>query len=162
MAVKNREWDMSGLNLHINKLFVGGLKPGSTGTQVAGVGVADTVTIGVAAGATNSIDWTITVKDINGNTVAGVYDLELYIAEQADGTGGLTGDTYSGNVTASTGTILTALTAKKHIIATTASTGILVINAVASAKPADQYLVVKKPSGAGVVVSAASGTNWGA
>lgn len=39
-------------------------------------------------------------------------------------------------------------------------TEIDVATLVASANPADQYVAVKKPLGAGVVVSGASGTHW--
>lgn len=123
--------------------------------------LAQYVTIAIAAGATNSFDATITVKDAKGNTVAAVHNLEVWISEAATGIG-LTADSYSGAVTASTGAVLTALTAKKHLIVSTAATGIAVINAVDSAKPADQYVVVKNPIGGTVTVSAASGTSWGA
>jgi hypothetical protein len=124
--------------------------------------VQPSVTIALAAGATNSINATITMVDQAGTTIAAVHDIEVFIAEDAAGATGLTTDTFSGALTASTGVILTALTAKKHIIATTAATGILVLNLVDSGKPADQYFCVKLPGSGKLIVSAASGTSWGA
>lgn len=134
------------------------LKDKSTG-EVFGEG-ATTFDIALAASATtDGMDITITAKDANGNTVAAVTPVEVWISEAATGIG-LTADSYSGTVTASTGSILTALTAKKHFLAVTAATGILVLTAVDSANPADQYVVAAKPDRRGVVVSEASGTNW--
>ena len=136
----------------------------TTNTPTIGANkIATTVTVAHAAGATNSIDVTITVKDGAGATVAAVHDLEVFIAEDAAGATGLTADSASGALTASTGKILTALTAKKHAICTTDANGVLVLNLVDSAKPADQYFCVKAPwLGGRLVVSAASSTNWGA
>lgn len=123
-------------------------------------GIGSTVTIAIAASATtDGMDITVTVKDADGNTVAAVHELDLWMSEDATGIG-LTADTYSGTLTAGTGEILTALTAKKHFRIVTAATGIFVGTLVDSGNPADQYVAVKKPIGAGVVVSEASGTNW--
>lgn len=118
-----------------------------------------TFTVALAASSTtDGMDITITAKDPAGDTVEGVWGFEWWISEAATGIG-LTADSYSGAVTAGTGSILTALTAKKHFLATTAATGIFVATAVDSANPADQYVVVKLPSG-DLVVSSVSGTNW--
>lgn len=122
--------------------------------------VGATVTIGLAASATtDGMDITITVKDAAGATLAAVHALEIWMSEAATGIG-LTADTYSGTLTASTGAILTALTAKKHFSVMTAATGIFVGTLVDSANPADQYVVVKNPFNGKVIVSAASDTNW--
>lgn len=118
-----------------------------------------TFTIALAASSTtDGMDITITCKDPAGDTYADAVGFEWWISESAAGVG-LTGDTYSGAVTAGTGAILTALTAKKHFLAVTAATGIFVATAVDSANPADQYVVVKLPNG-DLVVSEVSGTNW--
>jgi len=123
-------------------------------------GIASTVTIGLAASATtDGMDITITAKDAAGNTVTGVHNLEIWMSEAATGIG-LTADTYSGDLTASVGAILSAQTAKKHWSVVTASTGIFTATLVDSANPADQYVAVRKPLGGALVVSAASGTNW--
>lgn len=118
-------------------------------------------TITNSAGAANT--WTITVQvvDGQGNAKAGVWPIEAWISEAATGIG-LTADSYSGTVTATAGAIHTALTAKKHFLGVTAATGQMVFSAVDSAKPADQYFVVKPPYSPVLKVSAASGTNWGA
>lgn len=121
---------------------------------------ASTFTVDLAASATtDGMDITITAVNGKGETVAAVTPFEMWISEADTGIG-LTADTYSGAVTASTGAIHTAVTAKKHFLGVTAATGIAVITAVDSANPADQYVVVAKPDRRGVIVSEASGTNW--
>jgi hypothetical protein len=123
-------------------------------------GIGVTVTVGLAASlTTDGMDITITVKDAAGSTVAAVHQLEFWISEATTGIG-LTADSYSGDLTATVGSILSAHTAKKHWSVATAATGIFKATLVASANPADQYVAVKNPVGAGLVVSAASGTNW--
>lgn len=124
-------------------------------------GAPATVTIALAAGAANTMTITITVVDADGSAVAGVHMLEWWISEAATGIG-LTGDTYSGDVTTTTGTEYQEITSKKHFTGLTDVNGVLVGSAVASAKPADQYIAVKNPVTGAVVVSAASGANWGA
>lgn len=122
--------------------------------------LGSTVTIALAASATtDGMDITITVKDAFGDTVAAVHALEFWMSED-DAGAGLTADAYSGDLTASTGAILSALTAKKHWTAVTADTGIFVATLVDSANPVDQYVAVKKPLGSALVISEASGTNW--
>lgn len=124
------------------------------------VDMANNVTIAIAASATtDGMDITVTVVDGQGNTVTGVRELIMHMSEAATGAG-LTGDTYSGDLTATTGAILGALTAKKAWVVQTAASGIFAATLVASANPADQYVAVKKPMSAELVVSAVSGTNW--
>ncbi len=121
-----------------------------------------TVSISLAASATtDGMEAAIQVKDRQGNNVAGVFPLEVWYSEAATGIG-LTADAYSGALTAvaNKGAILSALTAKKHVSAVTNASGLLTLLVVDSANPADQYVAVKRPYGAGVVVSAVSGTNW--
>jgi hypothetical protein len=122
-------------------------------------GSPTTFTVALAASATtDGMDITITATNDDGTTVAAPVGFEWWISEAATGIG-LTADSYSGTVTAGTGAILTALTAKKHFLAVTAATGIFVATAVDSANPVDQYVVVKQPNGK-LVVSAVSGTSW--
>lgn len=121
---------------------------------------AKTVTVAIAASATtDGMDITITAKDAADATLDAVHALEVWMSEDASGIG-LTADTYSGDLTASVGSILTALTAKKHWSVVTAATGIFTGTLVDSANPADQYVAVKNPFNGKVVVSAVSGTNW--
>lgn len=120
--------------------------------------ISATVTLAASA-TTDGMDITIQVVDGQGNAKAGVWPVEVWISEAATGIG-LTADSYSGTVTASVGSILTALTAKKHFKCVTAATGQLVMTAVDSANPADQYVVVQPPYTPVIKVSAVSGTNW--
>jgi hypothetical protein len=125
-------------------------------------GIASTVTVALTAStAANEMVITITAKDVAAATVAAVHQLEFWMSEATTGIG-LTADAYSGDLVASTGAIHSAHTAKKHWSVVTAATGIFVGVLTDSAKPADQYVAIKKPLGAGIVVSAASGVNWGA
>lgn len=130
------------------------------GFQVNGTTTPFNVTIALAASATtDGMDITITVVDADGTAIAAAHALEVWISESSAGVG-LTADSYSGTVTASTGAILTAYTAKKHFSVVTAATGIAVMTAVDSVNPADQYVCVKNPNTGKVIVSAVSGTNW--
>lgn len=121
--------------------------------------VADVDIALAASGTTDGMTITITLKDAQGNTIAERIGFEWWISESAVGAG-LTADSYSGSVTAGTGTILTALTAKKHFLALSGAAGIFVATAVDSANPADQYVCVRNPTTGRVHVSAVSGTNW--
>lgn len=122
--------------------------------------IFSTATLAWSAGnSTDEANITITVKDAAGATIAAAHRLEVYLSESTT-CQGLTADAYSGALTAETGNILTALTAKKHVLANTATTGILVLSLVDSANPADQYACVITPRSGKPVVSAASGTNW--
>ena len=121
---------------------------------------SDAVSIALAASATtDGMDITITVEDGLGNTIAAVHQLEVYMSEAATGAG-LTADTYSGDLTATTGSIQETVTSKKHWRVQTAATGIFAATLVDSGNPADQYVVVKDPNSSGVFVSEVSGTNW--
>ena len=128
--------------------------------QITNPATPVTFTVSLSASATtDGMDISIVAKDARGVTVPAVVPVEFWISEATTGLG-LTADAYSGTVTASVGSINTALTAKKHFLGTTGAGGIMTVTAVASANPADQYVVVKKPDNSGVVVSAASGTSW--
>lgn len=122
--------------------------------------VVHSVSIALAASATtDGMDVTLTCLDAAGNRIPRMHALEVWISESAIGAG-LTADSYSGTVTAATGTVLTALTAKKHFLLVTAASGIAVLTAVDSANPTDQYVAAKNPMTGRVHVSGASGTNW--
>jgi hypothetical protein len=128
-------------------------------SDAASPGDPTTFTVALAPSVTtDGMTITITATNDDGTTVAAPVGFEWWISEAATGIG-LTADSYSGTVTAGTGAILTALTAKKHFLAVTAATGIFVATAVDSGNPVDQYVVVKKPNGL-LVVSVASADNW--
>jgi hypothetical protein len=119
-----------------------------------------TATIGLAkSSTTDGMDITITLKQSSGSTLGAIQTFIVFMSETNTGTG-LTADTYSGDLTATTGTILQALTAKKAWLVTTAVSGIFAGTLVASANPTDQYVVVVHPLSGQHIVSAASGTNW--
>jgi hypothetical protein len=126
---------------------------------VEGGGEPASATIVLAASATtDGMDITITITDRDGAVATAPVGFEWWISEDATGIG-LTADTYSGTVTAGTGAILTALTAKKHFLAVTDDEGSFVATAVDSGNPVDQYVVVKLPNGS-LIVSVASADNW--
>lgn len=122
--------------------------------------VPHTITIALAASATtDGMDITVSLKTAAGAALGQVNTLILYMSETNTGTG-LTGDTYSGDLTATAGSILLALTAKKAWLVTTSAGGIFSGTLVASANPTDQYVVAVHPLNGQPVVSAASGTSW--
>jgi hypothetical protein len=125
-----------------------------------GLGVSASIALAASA-TTDGMTITITVLDAAGVAVAAVHQLEFWMSEAATGIG-LTADAYSGDLTivATFGAILSAHTAKKHWSVVTNADGIFKATLVDSANPADQYVAVKKPLGAGLIVSAASGVNW--
>lgn len=107
----------------------------------------------------NGMDIYIQAIASNGEALAGVHQLELWMSESSLGLG-LTADTYSGALTAVKGSVLTAYTAKKHISAVTDANGLLQLLLVDTAKPADQFVAVRRPFDGGLIVSQASGSNW--
>jgi predicted RecA/RadA family phage recombinase len=146
----------SGAGVVLGKVRLNGRDRAAVGT-----GTAATFTIALAASATtDGMEVTITAKDGAGTTVAAVHNFEFWFSDAASGLG-LTADSFSGALTApSVGVILNALTAKKHVLAQTAATGIATLLIVDSANPVDVYACVKNPANGAAIVSAASGTNW--
>ena len=119
-----------------------------------------TITIGLAASdTTDGMDITVTLKHVSGVAMTGIYTFVLYMSESNSGAG-ITGDTYSGDLTATEGVILAALSAKKAWLVTTSAGGVFAGTLVAAANPADQYVVAIHPFNGKPIVSAASGTNW--
>jgi hypothetical protein len=142
-----------------NELVLAGavLYAGEKGPDKA---VVDSVSIALAASATeDGMDITVSLLDAAGVAVQGCHALELWLSESAIGAG-LTADSYSGTLTASVGAILTALTAKTHVVLVTSAGGQAVLTLVDSANPVDQYVAVKNPLTGRVHVSGASLTNW--
>lgn len=114
--------------------------------------IVNTVTIAYAAGTgTDNLVCTLTVKDAAGATIDAVHRLEVFITDDDIG-GVLTSTSASGALTATTGSILTALTAKKHVIITTAATGIAVLDLVDSANTAGERFCVVHPVNGKVIV----------
>lgn len=124
-------------------------------------GMAVTATIALAAGSgTDEMDITVTVKNAAGATVAASHVLEMWISDADTGIG-LTANDADADMTADTGAILKAHTAEKHWTIQTAATGIFVGVIADAQNPADLYVAVKKPLGAGIVVSdATAADSW--
>lgn len=99
-----------------------------------------------AGAATDEMDITITVKNAAGTTIAQVCQIEVWITDSATAYT-LTGTSASGALTAVDGGVLTALTAKKHIICVTPATGIINLSLVDSANTAGEIVCVKLPNG---------------
>lgn len=128
--------------------------PSGKRLQLGGVAVPGTVSFTPAAGGANVCEVTIAVKDAAGNALAGVRNLEIWLSDAASGAG-LTGTTASGAVAvkASSGTDLTALTAKKHLIGQTKSDGTYILSITDTAKTLF-YVCVRHPMTGAPIVSA--------
>lgn len=117
---------------------------------------ATTVSIAYAASVTtDGIEATFTVKDAAGTAIDAIHNLECWISDDADGSG-LTATSASGALTAATGTILTALTAKKHVSANTDANGVLTLLLVDSANTAGERFCVRNPANGKIIVGAAT------
>lgn len=138
--------------LHINGQFKAGKSQ---------VYVTQGVTITLAAGATNSINATFQAVDGKGQNVARVQPLEIFITDEALGAGPLTTESASGALSASSGQILVAFTAKKHVKCMTDATGKVVLNLIDTGKPATIYFHAMLPLTGEAINSVISGTNWG-
>lgn len=146
-----------------------GTANGGGGVKVAGVSltatmaelnmlddVANNVTIAYAASATiDGIEATFTVVDAAGTAIDAIHTLEVWISDDADGSG-LTATSASGALTAAAGTILTALTAKKHVIANTNASGVLTLLLVDSANTVGERFCVKHPVNSKAIVGDAT------
>jgi hypothetical protein len=125
--------------------------------EVTGSALPVNVTIAYAAhgSTTDGLVATLTVVDGSGVAIAAVHSLEVWISDAANGIA-LTSTSASGALTATTGLIRTAVTAKKHIQLLTAATGIGVLLLVDSANTADERFVVKNPATGASIIGAAT------
>lgn len=107
-----------------------------------------------AAGGANVSEVTIQLKDGDGTNIATARNLEIWLSDAATGLG-ITGTTASGTVQAkaASGTVLTAVTAKKHILAQTLANGSFVLEITDTAKTGF-YVAVRNPTTGGIHVSA--------
>ena len=134
-------------------LMLGGVLVTSTAAELNGLNdSASNVTIVYSTGTgTDNIVVTITVVDAAAVAIDAVQKLEVFITDDDIG-GVLTSTAASGALTATTGAVLTALTAKKHITCTTAATGIVVLDLVDSANTAGERFCVVNPVNGKVIV----------
>lgn len=117
---------------------------------------ANNVTISYAAsGSTDGIEATYTVVDAAGTAIDAIHNLECWISDDANGSG-LTATSASGALTAATGTILSAHTAKKHVSANTDANGVLTLLLVDSANTAGERFCVKNPVTGKIIVGDAT------
>lgn len=121
-----------------------------------------TVTFAAAAGGANVSEVTITVKDAAGATLAGIRNLEIWLSDAATGAG-LTGTTASGTVTAkaASGTVLTALTEKKHLVGQTLASGTFILEITDTAKTGFYVAVANPLTGAPIVSAQLVTGNYG-
>lgn len=136
---------VAGTNKNVDVLAVADLKLGSgAGTSVtataaelnAAEGLPFDYTITPAAGAANVCEVTIQALDANGDEIAHVAPLLVWLSDAATGAG-LTDVSASGAVAAAAGsTDLAALTAKKALMVQTAADGSYVLSITDTAKTA--------------------------
>ena len=120
---------------------------------LAGKQLVATAGFAIAQGASSNITLvTIQVEDKNGNAIAGVYSLAIWLSDAATGIG-VTGTTASGNVVAgASGTDIVDLTSKKVKKVLTDATGKYILSITDTAKTGF-YVTVVNPSTGLLVVS---------
>lgn len=103
--------------------------------KVSGSALPSAISFAIAAGGANVSEVTITVQDNAGDTLAGARPLMIWLSDDAQGEG-LTSTTASGTVQAksASGSDLTALTAKKHLISVALVAGTYILEITDSAK----------------------------
>jgi hypothetical protein len=103
--------------------------------KVAGTNVPASVGMAAAAGGANVCEVTFTVQDAAGATIAGVFNLDIWLSDAASGAG-LTATSASGAVAAksASGADLGTLTAKKALRVQTLATGIYTLSITDAAK----------------------------
>lgn len=150
-------FDITNHNGSTKGLKLGGTLLTSTASEINMLDdVVNSISISYAAsGTTDGIEATYTVLDASGTAIDAIHTLECYISDDADGSG-LTATSASGALTAATGTILTALTAKKHVIANTDANGVLTLLLVDSANTAGERFCVKNPVNGKITVGDAT------
>tara|TARA_R100000808_G_C2130311_1_gene139651 strand:+ start:340 stop:774 length:435 start_codon:yes stop_codon:yes gene_type:complete len=111
-----------------------------------------TVDVAISAGASNVVTCTVTVKDSSGNTLAGVHKMDMIVTDSATNLT-LTGTSASGSLAATTGTVLKAHTAKKHVTFITANTGIAEFTLTDTGKTEGELFAVFHGGGPGYSIS---------
>lgn len=122
-----------------------------------------TATAAVEAGASDVAEVTITVKDIGGDAVSGPVNMDVWLSDDAAGTG-VTATAASGTVTdktaGTTGIVLGTYTAKKALRVQTLADGTYVLAITDSA--ATEFVVCCNPGGRTVVVATLAAASYGA
>ena len=135
------------------------------GAQTLSVGntaVPVTVAIAAAAGGANVCEVTFTVQSPAGTTLAGVWNLDIWLSDAATGAG-LTGTSASGTVQAksASGADLEVMSAKKALRVQTLATGLYTLEITDSAKTAFYPCVQNPASGATIVGTVLATADYG-
>jgi len=130
------------------KLILNGVEMTRTATELNNIdgGIASAVPVLTAGAATDEMDIIITVKDAAGDVIASPHILEVWITDTA-GTLAITSTSASGALTAVDGSVLEAITAKKHVEVLTPATGIINLSLVDSANTEGEIVCVRLPNG---------------
>ena len=141
--VLNIAEEMSQTEMDTLESFVSGTLPS----------LAADVSFAAADAAENVCEVTITVKDYAGDTIAGVFNMDVWLSDAATGAG-ITGTTASGTVTAkaASGAVLDTYTAKKALHVQTLATGVFILEITDSAKTAF-YVCAQVPGTGATAVS---------
>ncbi|MGJ0533086.1 MAG: hypothetical protein ACR65W_07465 [Methylocystis sp.] len=156
MMVQTDEYNLGDLRgITLNGIAPAGaemIPPGGEARNITGV---------AAAGGSNVSEVTITVTDENGDAVAAVHHLDVWLSDAASGAG-LTGTTASGTVTnkSASGTVLQIYSAKKAVRVQTLATGIFILEITDTAKTA--FKVCATLNGKAVVLATLTAGNYGA
>lgn len=110
------------------------------------------ITLTAAAGAANVSNVTITVKDAAGATIAGVFNLDVWLSDASTGAG-LTGTAASGTVTAksASGAVVGTYEAKKALRVQTLASGVFILEITDTAKTTFYPCATLPSTGATVV-----------
>jgi hypothetical protein len=121
-------------------------------TCVAGKALAESFTFTPAAGAANVCDVTIQAVNASGDSVAGVFNLDVQLSDAATGVG-LTATSASGTVTAksASGAVIGTYTAKKALRVQTLADGSFVLEITDTAKTGFYPVAIQPASGQAIV-----------
>lgn len=125
-------------------------------------GLPYTVSISAAAAGSNVCEVTFTVKDADGNTIAAVHQLDVYLSDASTGAG-LTATTASGTVTAksASGTVVDTQTSKKALRVQTLATGVFILEITDTSKTTFYPVVINPTSGKAIVGAQLTAANYG-
>lgn len=117
-----------------------------------------TVTYSFAAGTSNAVLVTITVRDPEDRAVSAPVNFDLWLSDSSTGAG-LTATTASGAVTAALGTIIGTYEAKKAFRVQASITGQFILSITDTAKTG--FRIVSQIANARVVSNALTSGNYG-
>ena len=152
--------DQSEYNLGaLRAVYSGGLAPAGATITPPG-GIAANITGVAADAAANVCEVTITVVDVNGDAVAAVHNMDVWLSDATSGAG-LTATTASGTVTAksASGAVMGTDTSKKALRVQTLATGIFILEITDTAKTA--FKVCATLNGKAIVLCTLATADYG-